>query len=118
MSTPKAKTTTMVDVKLRKAVARIEQLERDLSQASMGVLNMRQMYEGAVQEKMGLQSQLTSMHRMLTGMLIQTRGKKLTIKARTLERIGDYAGVHTDVDGDDLIVSLVTTAKEEDEEVA
>ncbi len=103
----------MVDVRLRKAIARIEELTEQASQSAMGILNMRQMYEGAVQEKMGLESQVTSMHTMLTGVLHQARGKKITIKKKTLECIGDYAGVQTDVDGDDLVLTLVT--KEVDE---
>ena len=107
----------MVDVKLRKALTQIGQLTEEVRQASMGILNMRQMYEGAVQEKMGLESQVTSMHTMLTGVLHQARGKKITIKKKTLERIGDYAGVQTDVDGDDLVLSLVTREVDEMEGV-
>ncbi len=117
MSTPRAKTTTTVDVKLRKALAKIVKLEQDLSQASMGVLNMRQMYEGAVQEKMGLEAHVARMSTMLTGVLQQTRGKSVTLKKKTLERSGDYVGVQADVDGDDLVLMLVTR-KERDEEVA
>ncbi len=119
MSTPKAKKTTMADVKLRKAQDAVASLTEQLSQASMGILNMRQMYEGATQEKLVLQSQLQSTSNMLVGILHQTRGKSITLKKATFEKIRGYAGLDTKEDNGKLILTLVTVeeAEEMEEEI-
>ena len=98
----------MLDVKLRKANKRIEELTEKLSQASMGILNMRNMYEGATQEKLGLQSQVSNLQSMLTAVVAQGRGKRVRIKAKTLEELVRYAGIDSKVDGEDVILTVLT----------
>ncbi len=98
----------MLDVKLRKANKRIEELSEKLSQASMGVLNMRQMYEGATQEKLGLQQQNQNLQNMLTAVVAQGRGKFIRIKAKTLEELVKYAGIDSKIDGEDVILTVLT----------
>ena len=98
----------MLDTKLRKANKKIEELTEKLSQASMGILNMRQMYEGATQEKLGLQGQVSNLQSMLTALVSQGRSKSVRIKAKSLEALVKYAGVDTKADGDDVILTVLT----------
>ena len=92
---------------------RIQELMAENSQLRMSVLNMRQMYEGTTQEKMQLQSQLGNLQHMLTAAVSQGRGKSLRLKAKTLENVGDYAGLDTKVEDDDLILTALTVEQVE-----
>ena len=109
MTTPKAKHTDRVTKKLKKAEERIEQLVAEGNQLSMSILNIRQMYEGCVGEKAGLSMQVTNVSHLLVGAALTGRGKSLTIKAKTLESLGDYAGVDTKaLENGDLVVTALT----------
>lgn len=101
--------TTMQGKKLKKALARIEELTQQSQQASMGLLNMRQMYEGAVQEKQQMTAQINNLQTMLTALVIQGRGKKVTIKAASFAKVSEVAGLDTKLnDNEDLIISSLT----------
>lgn len=104
----KAKPQTMDGKKLRKAEVEIVQLRQQLAQASMGILNMRQMYEGAVQTKLGLEAQLQRTNQMLVAAVSQSRGGKLVIKEATFVKLDKYAGLDTKVDDGALILSVLT----------
>ena len=93
---------------------RIQELQAENSQLRMSVLNMRQMYEGATQEKMQLQAQLGNLQTMLTATVSQSRGKTLRIKAKAIENVGDYAGLDTKVDDGDLILTALTVEQAEE----
>ena len=110
----KAKGTTMVDVKLKKANEKITNLQQQLAQSNMGLLNMRQMYEGATQEKMALQQRLASIERMLVALVIQGRGKKATIKEATLAKLSNFAGINTSAEGEDLLLTAVSVEQLEE----
>ena len=110
----KAKGTTMVDVKLKKANEKITVLAQQLAQSNMGLLNMRQMYEGATQEKMALQQRLASIERMLVALVIQSRGKKATIKEATLAKLSNFAGINTSAEGEDLLLTAVSVEQMEE----
>ncbi len=114
MSKTKAKGTMMVDVKLRKAQKRIEELTEQASQASMSVLNLRQMYEGAIQEKTVLTARLNNLSSMLTAVVSQGRGKFVRIKEKTLEDVSKYAGIDTKADDGDLILTVLTVEQVEE----
>lgn len=94
--------------RLKKARVQIEELKGQLSQSSMGLLNMRQMYEGAIQEKQQLQAQARNLETMLIAAVSQSRGKTLTLKKKSLENIQKFAGLDTKVEDGDLILSALT----------
>jgi hypothetical protein len=104
----KVKPQTTDGKNLQKANALIKELQLQLSQTRMSVLNMRQMYEGAVQEKIAASQQHGAVSRMLTAAIIQNRGKKLTIKESTFDQLDKYAGIDTKVEGGDLQLFAVT----------
>lgn len=111
MSQPKAKATSMVDVKLKKCIAKGEKLQEENSQLRMSVLNIRQMYEGSIGEKNQLNAQLQNANQILMGVVVGARGKTITIKAKVLTQLGEYAGIDTkDVDGD-LTLTALTVAE-------
>lgn len=104
----------MVDKKLAKAQARIEELVAQGSQQAMSILNMRQMFEGVTQEKMVLQGQVQNLQNMLMGVVVQARGKHVTIKEKTFENIGKYAGIDTKLDDGDLVITALTVEQVEE----
>lgn len=108
MSAPKAKNT---DGKLiKKQKARIKELVEENGQLRMSVLNIRQMYEGMVGEKVMLRNQLQRANQILVAATVQARGKTITVKEKVLAGLEKYAGVDTkEVDGD-LIITALTKA--------
>jgi len=100
----------MLDVKLRKAQKKIVELSQQLQQAQMGVLNMRQMYEGVVGEKQSLQHQLQRANSLVLAAVVNARGKTLTIKEATFNKLGEFAGVDTKDDNGNLILTALTVA--------
>ena len=103
----------MVDVKLRKAKKKIEELQGEAAQLRMSILNIRQMYEGSIGEKTVLQNRLTNIEQLLTAAVVSSRGKTLTIKEKTFGTLTDFAGIDTkDVDGN-LVLTALTVAEVE-----
>lgn len=98
----------MAVTKIDKMQNRIDQLTQTNSELSMSVMNMRQMYEGQVQEKQILSGQVASMQSMLTAVIFQARGKSVTIRAKTMEKLEDYAGISTNQEGDTVVLALLT----------
>lgn len=118
MSAPKAKGTTMVDAKLRKAKKKIEELEGQAAQLQMSIMNFRQMYEGSIGEKNVLQNRLANVEQLLTAAVVSSRGKTVTIKEKTFDTLSNFAGIDTQaVDGSLILTALTTeqvTAMQED----
>lgn len=104
----KAKSTTVEGKKLSKALQKIGNLEEQLRASQFQVLNLRNMYEGAVVEKQAIQNQLSRLSQMLVGAVIQARGKKLTLRESTIAKIADYAGVDTAEDDGNLVIFAVS----------
>lgn len=92
---------------------RINELTAENSQLRMSVLNMRQMYEGAVQEKLQLQGQVGNLENMLTAAVVNGRGNSLRIKQKAIESVGDFAGLDSKVEDDDLILTALTVEEVE-----
>lgn len=104
----------MLDKKLAKAQARIEELVAQGSQQALSILNMRQMFEGATQEKMILQGQVQNLENMLMGVIVQARGKRMVIREKTFEKISEYAGIDTKVEDGDLTLTALTVTQVEE----
>ena len=102
----------MVTKKLRKAVEQIEKLKEENRLLSMSILNIRQMYEGSIGEKQGLQMQLNNVQQLLTACVVSARGKKLVIKEKVLSSLGDYAGIDTKADEDGNLTIMALTIAE------
>ena len=98
----------MADGRLRKARERVEELTAQASQSAMSILNLRQMYEGAIQEKTILQSQLANLQGMLTALVSQGRGKSVTIKEKSLANVSRYAGIDTKAADGNLVLTALT----------
>ncbi len=98
----------MRDERLIKAKKRIDELNAKLSESSMSILNLRQMFEGATQEKMMLTNQLQNAQSMLTALVAQGRGKSVRIKAKSIENINKYAGLDSKDDDGDLVLTALT----------
>ena len=75
-------------------------------------MNLRQMYEGVTGEKQGIQMQLANVQQLLTAVVVSSRGKKLTIKAKVLESLSDYAGIDTKADDDGNLSIMALTIAE------
>lgn len=99
---------TMVDKKLKKANEKIKNLQEQLGAANFQVLNLRSMYEGVVGEKQAIINQAQRLNNMLMAAVVQARGKKIVLRAATLKKLEDYAGVDTQAVDDDLIIKAVT----------
>lgn len=97
-----------------KAHNRIKELSTENSQLRMSVLNLRQLYEGAVQEKMQLQGQAENAQRMLTAAVVNGRGKSLRIKKKAIETVHEYAGLQADEVGGDLVLTAVKEEPQDD----
>ena len=111
MSAPKAKGTTLVDTKLRKAKKRIEELQAESTQLRMSVVNMRQMYDSSIGEKNQLQALLENTNQILVAAVAGSRGKTITIKKKVIDNIANFAGLDTkDADGD-LVLTALTVAE-------
>ena len=103
----------MVTKKLRKAVEQIEKLKEENRLLSMSVLNIRQMYEGSIGEKQGLQFQLNNVQQLLTACVVSSnRAKKLVLKEKVLSSLGDYAGIDTKADEDGNLTIMALTIAE------
>ncbi len=98
----------MATTKIKKMQKRIDELVTQGSQLSMSILNMRQMYEGSIQEKQAITGQLNNMQAMMTATIHQARGKTIKIKAATLEKIEDYGGIVPTQDGENIVLTLLT----------
>ena len=98
----------MRDERLIKAKKRIEELTANASELSMSVLNLRQMYEGATQEKLVLNQQLSNTQSMLTALVVQGRGKSVRIKAKSIENLDKYGGLDSKDEDGDLILTALT----------
>jgi len=100
-----------------KSQARINELTAENSQLRMSVLNMRQLYEGVVQEKVQLQAMLENAQRMLAAAVVNGRGKSIRIKKKAIETVHEYAGLQADeVDGD-LVLTAVLPEEDEDHDI-
>ena len=105
----KAKGTTLVDKKLAKANERIAQLTQQLQGTNMSLMNMRQMYEGAITEKNAFRAQMLRGNSLVTALIIQARGRKLTIKEATFKKLAEYAGFDPVADAEgNLTLTLIT----------
>jgi hypothetical protein len=99
---------TLADKKLKRVQEQVSGLQEQLRAAQFQVLNMRQMYEGAVQEKLGLQNQLQRTTTMLIGAVVQSRGKTLTLKEATLGKLNGYAGIDTQASDGNLVLRAIS----------
>jgi hypothetical protein len=111
-----AKGTTMLDKKLAKAQERNINLEQQLQSARMQILNFRQMYEAAIQERQGIQMALGRTQQILIGLILQSKGGKAVLREKTFAKLAEYAGYDTEVDGEDLILTPVSVSDVEDME--
>jgi hypothetical protein len=103
----KAKGTTMADTKLRKAEKRLAEVGQQLQATNISLMNMRQMYEGAITEKNALKNRMVRAEMLVTAFAAQARGGQARLKAKTLEGLNDYAGFDlTDDDGDLLVTPI------------
>ncbi len=89
-------------------IKRIKELAAENSELRMSILNMRQMYEGAIQEKMQFQGQANNLQQMLTAAVIGTRGKTLKISKKAIDSVGDYGGLDSMVVDDNLHLTALT----------
>ena len=96
---------------------KIQELQGENSQLRMSVLNMRQMFEGATQEKLGLQSQVQNLQNMLTAAVVQGRGHSIKIKAKAIESVGNYAGLDSKVEDGDLILTALSAEQVEEMQI-
>ena len=96
---------------------RIKLLSEENSQLRMSVLNMRQMFEGATQEKLGLQSQVQNLQNMLTAAVVQGRGHSIKIKAKAIESVDQYAGLDSKVEDGDLILTALSAEQVEEMQI-
>ncbi len=92
---------------------RIQDLGQENSQLRMSVLNLRQMYEASVGEKQQLQATIANLQNMLTGAVVNGRGKSIRIKAKSLESLDQYAGLDSKVEDGDLILTALTVEQVE-----
>lgn len=109
-----AKPTGMTDKKLEKAKQRITQLEQQVASARMSILNMRQMYEAAVQEKQGIRAQLERSTQIIVALAIQGRGNKAVLKEKTFAKLSEFQGYDQTVDGGDLVITAISAGDYED----
>ena len=96
---------------------KIQELQGENSQLRMSVLNMRQMFEGATQEKLGLQSQVQNLQNMLTAAVVQGRGHSIKIKAKAIESVDQYAGLDSKVEDGDLILTALSAEQVEEMQI-
>lgn len=87
---PKQAPGTSTNKKVRKVIV---QKNQEMSQLRFQLLNMRQMYEGAIQEKLSLQQQANQWHQALAAAVIQAGKKGLRITAQTLENLPEAGRV-------------------------
>lgn len=114
----KAKATTFADKKLAKVEKKNAELQQQLQATNMSLMNMRQMYEGAVTEKQGLRAQLARTTQILTGLIIQAKKQKLVLKADTFPKLQEFAGFEpvADEDGNLILTPISADMMEEMEE--
>ncbi len=114
MSATKAKHTDMMSKRWKKAKAQVEDLEGQAAQLRMSILNIRQMYEGSIGEKTVLQNRLANVEQLLTAVVVNGRGKSVTLKEKTLKGLDQYAGIDTKAQDDgSLILTALTIAEVE-----
>lgn len=109
MGTPKAKNTdAKVITRLKERVA---VMTEENAQLRMSVLNIRQMYESVVGEKHMLNGQLGTANQILMAAVVSSKGQTMTVKAKHLANLDDYAGIDTKDQNGDLVLTALTVAE-------
>lgn len=107
---------TFADKQRKKAEAKVANLQEQVRAARMSLMNMRQMYEGVVQEKQALQQQLQQMTQIITGAAVQSRKNQLVLKKATFDKLAEFVGYEIEQDDGNLIITAVTQDDVEIEE--
>lgn len=94
------KKNTNLEQQVAQATVRIQEL-------GMNVLNLRQMYEGVVQEKQALRNELLRAQFLLTALVVRSNMGKVTIFKATLDRLVDFLGVNIEESDGNVVLTAI-----------
>lgn len=89
--------------------AQVAQLNEQLRATNYSLMNMRQMYEGAITEKNALKAEVFRANQIITALAIQARGKTLKIKEATFGKLAEFVGFSPEADDEgNLIITPIS----------
>ena len=75
--------------------------KQQLKQVQMSLVNMRQMYEGSIQEKAQLQQAVTELRTIIGGLMVANELTEIVLTPENMQQLNDqWTGYHMDVNED------------------